>query len=145
MYNRKLDGLAVLCESKEKVDIDKVPPEILPMGGTQTWPIVIVSETPVEATTTDVQSDTVSEKSEREGCLKTLLASSEGSPEAIIHAVGDLLAKTEKPAGEGSSYRHLRIFSGAIPTPAGEEFLENWLEQAHLMVEESECSTKEKR
>lgn len=92
-----------------------------------------------------MRSDTVSEESEREGCLKTLLGSSEGSPEAIIHVVGDLLARIEKPPGEGSSYRCLRIFSGAIPTPAGEESLENWLEQAHLMVEESDCSTKEKR
>lgn len=110
MYNRKLDSLAVLCESKEKVDIDKMPSEILPIGGTQTWPIVIVSETPIEVTTTDVRSDTVSDESEREGCLKTLLGSFEGSPEAIIRAVGDLLARIEKPPGEGSSYRRLKIF-----------------------------------
>ncbi|KAK0137369.1 Paraneoplastic antigen Ma1 [Merluccius polli] len=37
------------------------------------------------------------------------------------------------------------MFSGTLPTPAGEEALEHWLEQARLMVEESDCSIKEKR
>lgn len=39
----------------------------------------------------------------------------------------------------------MRMFSGAIPTPAGEEPFEHWMEQACLMVEESECPIKEKK
>ncbi|KAI3373196.1 hypothetical protein L3Q82_006512 [Scortum barcoo] len=65
--------------------------------------------------------------------------------ESIIRAVGDLLTKMEKPSGESSSYRRLQLFSGTLPTPAGEEALEHWLEHARLMVEESDYSAKEKR
>lgn len=46
---------------------------------------------------------------------------------------------------DSHSYRCLRTFSGVSPTPAGEESLDNWLEQATLLVEEGECSDKEKR
>jgi len=65
------------------------------------------------------------------------------SPESIIRAVGDLLEKTTKPVGETNAYRRLRIFSGIVPIPIGEESLENWIEQARLMTEECECSEKE--
>ena len=37
------------------------------------------------------------------------------------------------------------MVSGTLPTHVGEEALEHWLEQARLMVEESDCSDKEKR
>uniref|UniRef100_A0AAR2IZA6 CCHC-type domain-containing protein n=1 Tax=Pygocentrus nattereri TaxID=42514 RepID=A0AAR2IZA6_PYGNA len=43
------------------------------------------------------------------------------------------------------AYRRLRTFSGVVPTPPGEEQLDSWLEQAHLMVETSERPDKEKR
>ncbi|XP_028983670.1 uncharacterized protein LOC114842218 [Betta splendens] len=52
--------------------------------------------------------------------------------------------KTNKPPTEGG-YRRLRIFSGTQPVPASEEQFDHWLEQAWLMVEESECTEKEKR
>ncbi|KAK2852183.1 hypothetical protein Q7C36_007384 [Tachysurus vachellii] len=58
--------------------------------------------------------------------------SNAASPESIICAVGELLEKTSKPPG-------------ITPTPAGEESLENWIEQARIMAEECECSGKEKR
>lgn len=35
-----------------------------------------------------------------------------------------------KPSGETNAYRRLRIFSGTVPIPIGEESLENWKEQA---------------
>uniref|UniRef100_A0A8C1NN48 Paraneoplastic antigen Ma1 n=1 Tax=Cyprinus carpio TaxID=7962 RepID=A0A8C1NN48_CYPCA len=144
MYNPRLSCLAVLCECKEKVVRSQVPPEILPIGGTGTWPIIMVGGNSEEATTSE-RSDSVSPDRENGARGETLLGSSASSPEAIIRAVGDLLSKIEKPASEGSSYRRLRIFSGTIPTPSGEESLEHWLEQAYLMVEESDCSSKEKR
>ncbi|XP_051973265.1 paraneoplastic antigen Ma1 homolog [Xyrauchen texanus] len=126
----KLDSHRVLCESKEMVDPSKVLPELLPEGKTKSWRIVIASESHAPPSP-----------------LKSLLEETQesGSAESIIRAVGDLLTKMGKPSGENSSYRRLRVFSGTVPTPVGEESLEHWLEHAHLMVEESECSNKEQR
>lgn len=126
----KLDSHRVLCECKERVDPTKVPPELLPVGKTKKWMIVIASESTAPSSP-----------------LRSLLEepSEGGSAESIIRAVGDLLTKMGKPSGDNSSYRRLRVFSGTLPTPVGEESFEHWLEHARLMVEESECSTKEKR
>ncbi len=126
----KLDSHRVLCESKEMVDPTKVPPELLPEGKTKSWRIVVTSESHAPPSP-----------------LKSLLEETQesGSAESIIRAVGDLITKMGKPSGENSSYRRLRVFSGTVPTPVGEESLEHWLEHAHLMVEESDCSNKEKR
>ncbi len=55
------------------------------------------------------------------------------------------MEKTAKPSFDIGSYRRHRLFSGLLPTPCGEEQFDNWLEQAQLMVEESECADKEKR
>ncbi|KAI3374517.1 hypothetical protein L3Q82_021004 [Scortum barcoo] len=133
-FSQKLNLLTVLCECREKVDSRKVPSEVLPEGKTETWNLVMVSE----------EADVVEEpQCSPEG--RVAGATVGGSPESIIRAVGDLLTKMEKPSGESSSYRRLRLFSGALPTPAGEEALEHWLEHARLMVEESDCSAKEKR
>ncbi len=70
--------------------------------------------------------------------------SGNSSPDAIIRAVGDLLEKTGKTSETGG-YRRLRMFSGTIPTPEGEEQFEHWMEQAWLMLEESDGTAKEKK
>uniref|UniRef100_A0A9J8A271 Uncharacterized protein n=3 Tax=Cyprinus carpio TaxID=7962 RepID=A0A9J8A271_CYPCA len=126
----KLDSHRVLCECKETVDPTKVPPELLPEDKMKKWMIVIAYESPTPSSP-----------------LKSLLEEppESGSAESIIRAVGDLLTKMGTPSGDNSSYRRLRVFSGTLPTPVGEESLEHWLEHARLMVEESECSPKEKR
>ncbi len=77
--------------------------------------------------------------------LFTPRSSADGSPESIIRAVGEILEKTAKPSGDSSAYRRLRTFSAVMPTPMGEESMENWMEQARLMITECECSEKEKR
>uniref|UniRef100_A0A3B4FPR7 Paraneoplastic antigen Ma-like C-terminal domain-containing protein n=1 Tax=Pundamilia nyererei TaxID=303518 RepID=A0A3B4FPR7_9CICH len=64
--------------------------------------------------------------------------------EAIIRAVSELMVRTNKQP-ESHPYRCLRTFSRVSPTPAGEEALDTWLEQATLLVDEGECSDKEKR
>uniref|UniRef100_A0A671VCS7 Uncharacterized protein n=1 Tax=Sparus aurata TaxID=8175 RepID=A0A671VCS7_SPAAU len=115
-FNQKLDRLTVLCECKEKVDPNKVPPEVMPEGGTEAWNMVMVSED------ADVVDGPQSAPEEVSGTVAP-----GGSPESIIRAVGDLLAKMEKPSGENS------------------KAFEHWLEHARLMVEESDCSAKEKR
>lgn len=72
-------------------------------------------------------------------------SSNAGSPEAIIHAVGELLENTSKSVSDGSAYRCLRTFSGTVPTPSVEEALESLMDQARMMVMECKCSEKEKR
>ncbi|XP_060798243.1 paraneoplastic antigen Ma1 homolog [Neoarius graeffei] len=133
-FNTKLDRLSVLCETKEKIDPTKVPSEVKSLAVEEYWPVIIAGERPVP----DADSQTP---------LKVLLdaSASNGSAESIIRAVGEVLSKMEKPSSENSSYRRLKMFSGTLPTPVGEEALEHWLEQARLMVEESDCSSKEKR
>lgn len=81
------------------------------------------------------------------GDVKALFSEPEPAPssvESILHAVGDLIDKTGKPPSESGGYRHLRIFSDTVPTPAGEEQSNHWMEQAYLMVEESDCAPKGK-
>ena len=130
----KLNRLTVLCESKERVDPNRVPSVLVSADQTEKWRIVIASE--ISGSGGSVSPNP----------LKSLLEDppAGGSAESIIRAVGDLLAKMEKPSGENSSYRRLRVFSGTLPTPVGEESLEHWLEHARLMLEESDCSAKEK-
>lgn len=79
--------------------------------------------------------------------LRAMLPAKEdaASPtESILQAMSDFLHKTSQPSSD-NSYRRLRFFSGSLPTPAGEEQFDYWLGQAKLMVEECDCSPKEKR
>ncbi|KAM9495145.1 paraneoplastic antigen Ma1 homolog [Clarias gariepinus] len=135
-FSPNLNREKVLCESKQPVDVKRVPLEVMHASTKMAWPVISALERPE-----------VDEKPPPP--LKHLLdaSSSNASAESIIRAVGDLLSTIERPypSGESGSYRRLRVFSGTIPTPIGEEGLEPWLEQAHLMVEESGCSPREKR
>lgn len=134
MYNQKLGRVMVLCECREKVDPTKVPAEVCHPSTDEKWPIFIAAQSPA------TQGD-------QPESLKTLFDSNPptSSVESIIRAVGDVLVKVDRPVREYSGYHRLRIFSGSVPTPPGEEALEHWLEQARWMVEESDCSDKEKR
>uniref|UniRef100_A0A8C4XDU7 Paraneoplastic antigen Ma-like C-terminal domain-containing protein n=1 Tax=Erpetoichthys calabaricus TaxID=27687 RepID=A0A8C4XDU7_ERPCA len=71
--------------------------------------------------------------------------SGQSNPESIIRVVGELIGKTVRPSNENNAYRCLRVFSGVSPTPAGEESLDVWADQARLMVEECDSSDKEKQ
>lgn len=55
------------------------------------------------------------------------------------------MQKTSKPNSDSKSFRRLRISSGVIPTPPGEEQFDGWIEQAWLMIEESDLPDREKR
>uniref|UniRef100_A0AAR2KDB2 CCHC-type domain-containing protein n=1 Tax=Pygocentrus nattereri TaxID=42514 RepID=A0AAR2KDB2_PYGNA len=59
--------------------------------------------------------------------------------------VETLIEKSAKPSYDSHVFRRLRAFSGLVPTPAGEESLDIWLEQARLMVDEAELPDREKR
>ncbi|KAJ8348558.1 hypothetical protein SKAU_G00271470 [Synaphobranchus kaupii] len=147
-FSERLNRRMVLCESRETVKVESVPPEVVPSDGGEPWPIIIMGD--AQATAEEF-NDKLKGLLQAEGKtmedLKSLFLSAPlptSSTESILRAVGDLLDKTTKPS-DGGSYCRLRMFSGALPTPPGEEPFDHWLEQAWLMVEETECSDREKR
>ncbi|XP_056140241.1 paraneoplastic antigen Ma2 homolog [Lampris incognitus] len=147
-FSARLNRRMVLCESRETVKEETVPPEVVPTDDGEAWPIIIIGEAQAAAEefNTKLKGLLQAEGKTMED-LKSLLPSAPpptSSTESILRAVRDLLDKTTKPA-DGGSYCRLRMFSGALPTPLGEEPFDHWLEQAWLMVEETECSDREKR
>lgn len=148
-FNAKTRSLIVLCECKEPVNPKIVPPEVIVEDGSERWTIVVTDGTPMES---DEFLEKLNGLLRAEG--KTLedlqgLCSPPTQPinssESVVRTMGELLSQSRAVSLEGHGYRRLRMFSGVIPTPAGEESLEPWLEQAYVMVEESECSEKEKK
>ncbi|KAA0724940.1 Retrovirus-related Pol polyprotein from transposon 412 [Triplophysa tibetana] len=146
-------AMLVLCECKQAVDSTRVPPEVTPNETGEPWTVVVVSN---QETSPETTSEGFTEKLTKflmaEGksftdvqALFTTRSSAEGSPASIIRAVGEILEKTAKHPGDSSAYRRLRTLSATVPTPVGEESIENWMEQARLMIAECECSEKEKR
>ena len=148
-FSSEAGGLLVLCECKEEVVSSWVPPEVRPADGDDVWKIVNANGTPAAP-------DDFSEK------LKIFLATEGksvadlegfctpsvppgGTSDAVLQSLADAISRANKGQTESHSYRRLRIFSGSIPTPAGEESLDYWLEQATLMVQESEWPEQEKK
>lgn len=149
MYNMRRKKFMILCESKE-IAAEEVPPWITPPGDEEAWPIIIVAEEETPETEEEFSqklAGLLHAEGKTKEDLKSMLNTEEsptGPTESILRALGDLLDKMKPPTEQGS-YRRLRLFSGTMPTPAGEEQFEHWLEQARLMVEECDCSLKEKR
>ncbi|KAK0147770.1 Paraneoplastic antigen Ma2 [Merluccius polli] len=147
-FSSEAGGLLVLCECKEELVSSWVPPEVRPADSDAVWEIVKAEETPAAP-------DDFSEK------LKIFLAAEGksvadlkgfctpvppgGTSDAVLQSLADAISRANKGPTESHSYRRLRIFSGIIPTPAGEESLDYWLEQATLMVQESEWTEQEKK
>ncbi|XP_058494566.1 uncharacterized protein LOC131465683 [Solea solea] len=147
-FSASLNRRMVLCECKETVNEESVPPEIVAIDGGEAWSIIIIgkAQAAAEEFNSKLKGLLQAEGKTMED-LKSLFPSTplpSSSTESILAAVGDLLDKTTKPA-DGGSYGRLRMFSGALPTLPGEEPFDHWLEQAWLMVEETECSDREKR
>ncbi|KAM6892579.1 paraneoplastic antigen Ma1 homolog, partial [Xenentodon cancila] len=152
MFDPQTQSLMVLCGCSEKVNMKAIPLDVPSVDGGQLWTL----HGPA-----DEEETVLTDKGAKVGLLSQegLLLTDEAtvpdsllsdfahgnSAESIIRAVGDLLAKTVRPTQESNVFRRLRTFSGTAPTPAGEENLDTWMEQARLMVEESECSSREKR
>uniref|UniRef100_A0A8C5QEM1 CCHC-type domain-containing protein n=1 Tax=Leptobrachium leishanense TaxID=445787 RepID=A0A8C5QEM1_9ANUR len=67
-------------------------------------------------------------------------------PEFIV-AIGDLLAKCQRtsPPHTNFGYRRLRNFTGNVPTPAGEETFEEWVEQAMQALDEWDIPEAQKK
>ncbi|XP_048108990.1 uncharacterized protein LOC125300872 [Alosa alosa] len=138
------DGVLVLCECKEVIDPRVVPPEVRPNDGA-VWKIITHAQQP----TPQAPAEDFSAKLQRflmsEGKTLADIQSLSSTDESVLRAMVDVVSRTTKSQAESQGYRRLRIFSGITPTPAGEESLEYWLEQATLMVQESEFTEQEKR
>uniref|UniRef100_A0A3Q1EKH9 Uncharacterized protein n=1 Tax=Acanthochromis polyacanthus TaxID=80966 RepID=A0A3Q1EKH9_9TELE len=148
IFSTRLDNLMVLCETKEDLSTASVPPEVLfPVSG-ETWPLVVAGSRPaVEGDFNSKLKALLQAEGRTMDDIKALFPTpppSTNSTESILKAVGDFMQKTNKPPIE-SGYRHLHLFSGMQPVPVGEEQFDHWLEQARLMVEESECTDREKK
>lgn len=143
------DTLKVLCECRELVNTSTVPPVLLPEEGGDPWKVVIVQGCdPSPSEFAEKLATFLANEGKSMKDLQSLVSPSGhnvGSPESIIRAVGDLLDKTGRQTTDSSAYRRLRTFSGSVPTPTGEENMENWMDQARMMISECECSEKEKR
>ncbi|XP_060771671.1 paraneoplastic antigen Ma2-like [Neoarius graeffei] len=136
----------VLCECKESVNSPNVPSEIMALGQQQPWMLITLFKTvPEPRDFTDRLKDFLNAENKTVDDLQAIVGDIGSSPTSIIRAMSDLSEKTVKPPGENNAYRRLRIFSGVLPTPVGEEQFEHWVEQARLMVDESDSSSKEKR
>ncbi|XP_048104195.1 paraneoplastic antigen Ma2 homolog [Alosa alosa] len=146
-FNMRLNRYLALCECKEAVRAENVPFDVFPIEGGGPWQVITVDEA-TRASTQVQMSGTQQAPGKRVEGHRPLSPGDEAaakSTEAILRAVSDLLSKTTKSSSEHGSYRRLRTFSGLLPTPAGEEQFDHWLGQARLMVEECDCSRKEKR
>ncbi|KAL0173003.1 hypothetical protein M9458_033314, partial [Cirrhinus mrigala] len=140
-FSVKHNRVMALCECREQLKAETVPHEILPISGGEAWPVVIIDEA---LTTADEFSSKLLRLLQAEGKTVEDLCDffpssvpSTSTPD-VLQIVGNLLEKTAKPSFDMGGYRRLRLFSGVLPTPCGEEQFDNWLEQAQLMVEESE-------
>ncbi|XP_067275536.1 paraneoplastic antigen Ma1 homolog [Pseudorasbora parva] len=142
MYDPQSQSLTVLCECRENVKADTIPLDVVPEGSAMPWRIFGPSEQeeePRAQAAEDGQNVPLPDSS-----FPSPLQAS--TPESIIRAVGDILQLTSKPThGDNSLYRRLRTLSGVMPTPLGEEQLDNWVEQARLMIEEYDRPEREKK
>ncbi|XP_041125809.1 paraneoplastic antigen Ma1 homolog [Polyodon spathula] len=154
-FNALTKSLMVLCECSRIEDPDQVPNEVLPHGDLVAWMLVVADGAtidPGEGVPTSSFQEKLTKLLQEEGktlheaqALYPAEALQTMSPEAIIRAVGDILEKMAKSHNENNAYQRLRIFSGSIPTPSGEESFDSWMDQACLMVQECDCSSREKR
>lgn len=154
LFHTPLSCLMVLCECKQSIPKDNAPKEVLDQHSGEKWPIVTLNECAAPddfavklkslldtegRTMEDIQSLFLSFAPPQPSSDPSI-----NSTESVLQAVGDFLEKARKPQAEGG-YRRLRLFSGNLPVPPSEDPFDHWLEQAWLMVEESDCTDKEKR
>ncbi len=148
-YHSQMQCKFVLCECRQAVSLDHTQPEIRPVQGELPWKIILLTSKDTETTQfSDKFCKLLQEEGKTIDDVRALFSKEPlagSTPDSIIRAVGDLLEKTMKSSRDSTVFRRLRTFSGIIPPPPGEESLEHWLAQAHLMVEECSGSNREKR
>lgn len=148
MFNPESQSLMVLCQCSEIVNTKAIPLDVPSIEGGELWTLHGPADGEEDGNKEKRQTNPLSEDTAEEAAAPEMLHSDSmpgNSAESIIRAVGDLLVKTMRPAPESNVFRRLRTYSGINPTPPGEESLDTWMEQAQLMVDESDCSLREKR
>uniref|UniRef100_A0A671KR63 Paraneoplastic antigen Ma-like C-terminal domain-containing protein n=1 Tax=Sinocyclocheilus anshuiensis TaxID=1608454 RepID=A0A671KR63_9TELE len=145
-------GLLVLCECREEITPQIVPPEVRSDDDTTVWHIVVVDPRPDSSDASDDFVGKLQNFLQAEGKTVADLqdyvatpAPAKGTEEFFIHAMAEVMRQSNRSMVESHSYCRLRVFSGITPTPMGEEQVEYWLEQATVMIEGSDCPEKEKR
>jgi len=145
--------LLVLCECRQAIDPKRIPPEVSRGEKREPWTVVVMQTTEptpddVSAEFTEKLAKFLMEEGKSLSDVHALISphrATDSSPESIIRAMGEVLEKTVKHSSDNNTYRRLRTFSAVVPTPMGEENMENWMDQARLLVTECDCSEKEKR
>lgn len=146
-------SMMVLCECRQATDSTRIPPEVTRGEKSEPWSVIVIQPSE-SASNTDAEgfSEKLTKFLMEEGktfsdvkALITPHSAGDSSPESIIRAMGEVLEKTIKPTSDGNAYRRLRTFSAIVPTPIGEENMDNWIDQARLMITECDCTEKEKR
>ncbi|KAL7878188.1 hypothetical protein SRHO_G00048310 [Serrasalmus rhombeus] len=145
MFDPKTQRLVALCECSEKVNTHAIPMDVPSNKGGELW--TLSGPTKLELQTEPVSApNSCPFNSSKDQSEQRNTEPQQATPtETLLKAMGELLVKTARPSNEANAFRRLRAFSGIIPTPAGEENLDYWLEQAQLMIDECDCSDREKR
>ncbi|XP_063797838.1 paraneoplastic antigen Ma2 homolog [Pseudophryne corroboree] len=141
--------IAVLVETEKDLDVNLIPLMIMADEETgRRWSIIGPSIRE-EDTTRDTTSAPISVMISPEGVDRGE-ASGNGHSATNVNGgqfetmVDRVVSQLERWHYEGS-YRRLRIFSGIVPVPTGEEPYESWKEAAVQQAEEWQCPDKIKR
>ncbi|XP_060790830.1 paraneoplastic antigen Ma2-like [Neoarius graeffei] len=150
MCDPQTQKLVVLCECREVVRTQALPSEVKPSDGNNPWAL----SGPDDDTTVVFKTKSTNPSTPKlsPGPSRCDAQSEPPPPDApasipmdtFFKVIENLMEKTSRPY-EGHAFKRLRVFSGIFPTPAGEESLDTWLEQARLMIDESELPSCEKR
>ncbi|XP_063775424.1 paraneoplastic antigen Ma2 homolog [Pseudophryne corroboree] len=137
--------IAVLVETDKELDVNLIPLMIIADEETgRIWSIIgpnIREENITSIPISAVISPEGVDKGEASGNGHTATNVNGGQFETMVDRV---VSQLERWHYEGS-YRRLRIFSGIVPVPTGEEPYESWKEAAVQQAEEWQCPDKIKR
>ncbi|XP_063781213.1 modulator of apoptosis 1-like [Pseudophryne corroboree] len=137
--------IAVLVETDKELDVNLIPLMIIANEETgRRWSIIGPTIREEDTTSTPISAVISPEgvdRGEASGNGHTTTNVNGGQFETMVDRV---VSQLERWHYEGS-YRRLRIFSGIVPVPTGEEPYESWKEAAVQQAEEWQCPDKIKR
>ncbi len=119
IYSVEAGGLLVLCECREEINPQIIPPEVRSDDDTIVWHIVVV-ETKLDSSGDFVckLQDLLQAEGKTVADLQDYVATSvpdRGTEESLIHAMAEVMKQSNRSMAESHSYRRLRMFSGITP------------------------------